>query len=520
MKKISLFVTSIALCFFVMPSIVLADEVALDEPENISLASEEVSEDVSEESSEIEVEETNDIVLPQDDSIVEDNTSLTLDEPGEEITPTPTPDVEVTPDPTPVVTVTPELTPEVTPDITPEITPTVTPESEEKDVQIRAFVERMYSKCLNRGSDTVGIDYWSNELATGNRTGANVASRFVFSDEYISRNATDEEFVTMLYYTFFDREPDSVGFDYWIGELSKIHTREYVFACFVNSAEFKTICENYGIVRGSYTSPHSSDYATDVASFVERLYEKALERKQDITGIDYWTSELATFSKTPLDVAKLFFFSEEFKSKDLSNEDFVKILYLTCMDREADDVGLNHWVTKLENEEITRYDVLAFFLSCKEFRTIMKDSGVAESSIVTVAKTQVGETGGLKYCNWYGYRYRIEWCACFVSWCANQCGYINSGVVPKYKWCLDARDWFMERNQWVSDSKYRPKSGDIIFYDWNGNGVIDHTGIVVGTESNGRIHTIEGNTYDVVRNDRVIYVGDPDICGYGIPNYG
>lgn len=58
-------------------------------------------------------------------------------------------------------------------------------------------------------------------------------------------------------------------------------------------------------------------------------------------------------------------------------------------------------------------------------------------AIVEVALTQVGNQGGQPYWSWYGFDSRVEWCACFVSWCADQCGYIESGLVPKFACCAD-----------------------------------------------------------------------------------
>ena len=389
-----------------------------------------------------------------------------------------------------------------------------------EEFEIFNFVERLYGKCLNRGSDSEGIRFWTRLLSSKSKTGAQVSYEFVFSEEYLNLNTTDEEFLKMLYYTFFGREPDEEGFNYWLDTLQNtLRTRKYIFQCFVNSNEYEEICKKYGIDRGSYFSDDPCDQYIEIANFVTRLYKDVLNREPEKEGIDYWTLNLGTFVMTPKEVANRFFDSEEFKDKDTNNIEYVDVLYRTCMGREGEPEGKKYWLDGLEEEKFNRNFVLSYFLECPEFQEIMKTSGIVEKPIVTVARQQVGQEGGAPYLKWYGYNYRIEWCAVFVSWCANQCGYIESGIVPKYKWCMDAKEWFQERGRWVNDNTYRPKSGDIIFYDWNGNGVIDHTGIVVGTDATGRIHTIEGNTKDKVRDDRVIYVGDVDICGYGIPAY-
>ncbi len=78
--------------------------------------------------------------------------------------------------------------------------------------------------------------------------------------------------------------------------------------------------------------------------------------------------------------------------------------------------------------------------------------------------TQLGNVGGQPYWSWYGFEGRVEWCACFVSWCANECGYIDSGVIPKYALCSDCVNWFKDRGQWrtIPPSRQQDKSSSLI----------------------------------------------------------
>ena len=137
-------------------------------------------------------------------------------------------------------------------------------------------------------------------------------------------------------------------------------------------------------------------------------------------------------------------------------------------------------------------------------------------AIVEVALTQVGNQGGQPYWSWYGFDSRVEWCACFVSWCADQCGYIENGIVPKFSGCVDGANWFNSNRQWA-DRNYEPKAGDIIFFDWESDGLTDHVGIVEKCE-NGTVYTVEGNSGDACRT-RTYAVGNSVIYGYGIPAY-
>ena len=136
--------------------------------------------------------------------------------------------------------------------------------------------------------------------------------------------------------------------------------------------------------------------------------------------------------------------------------------------------------------------------------------------IVEVALTQIGNQGGQPYWSWYGFDSRVEWCACFVSWCADQCGYIESGLVPKFAGCVDGANWFKSNGKWQNRT-YEPKAGDIIFFDWEGDGTTDHVGIVEKCE-NGTVYTVEGNSGDACKQ-RQYAVGSSNIYGYGIPAY-
>lgn len=146
-----------------------------------------------------------------------------------------------------------------------------------------------------------------------------------------------------------------------------------------------------------------------------------------------------------------------------------------------------------------------------------------DDAIVTVALSQVGNVGGQPYWSWYGFDGRVEWCACFVSWCANECGYIDSGVIPKFAGCVNGVQWFKDRGQW-QDGSFEPSAGQIIFFDWDNkgssgpqDGQSDHVGIVEKCE-NGIVYTIEGNSGDSCRQNQYP-VGYYEILGYGIPAF-
>ena len=135
--------------------------------------------------------------------------------------------------------------------------------------------------------------------------------------------------------------------------------------------------------------------------------------------------------------------------------------------------------------------------------------------IVSVAMRQIGNSGGQKFWSWYGFDSHVEWCACFVSWCADQSGLIESGKVPKFSLCSSGVTWFQGKNKWQSGGT-TPSAGMIIFFDWDHDGTSDHVGIVEKCEG-GRVYTVEGNSSDQVRQ-RNYSVDYASIMGYGVIN--
>ncbi len=139
--------------------------------------------------------------------------------------------------------------------------------------------------------------------------------------------------------------------------------------------------------------------------------------------------------------------------------------------------------------------------------------GIGNQMIVAVAESQIGNVGGEPYWRWYGFDNRVEWCACFVSWCADQCGYIDSGLVPKFSLCSDGAKWFQNQGRFLDGSSV-PVAGSIIFFDWGDDGSVNHVGIVKKVEK-GTVYTIEGNSGNRCR-ERSYVIGDSRIYGYGV----
>lgn len=136
--------------------------------------------------------------------------------------------------------------------------------------------------------------------------------------------------------------------------------------------------------------------------------------------------------------------------------------------------------------------------------------------LVNIAKSQLVNEGGEKFWSWYGFTSREEWCACFVSWCADQAGLIQSGAVPKFSLCTDGKNWFQNQGKWQGTGSM-PSPGAIVFFDWEHDGTCDHVGIVERCDGI-TVYTIEGNSEDAVK-ERSYAISSNSIMGYGMVVY-
>ena len=151
--------------------------------------------------------------------------------------------------------------------------------------------------------------------------------------------------------------------------------------------------------------------------------------------------------------------------------------------------------------------------------------------VVDIAESQLGTHEGAnnytKYGVWYAKRVNDKsfehgpWCAMFVSWCGAQAG-VPSSVYYYHAYTPTGVQWYQNHNAWQWKNQYIPRAGDLVYYDWDpegvsGHGVVDHVGLVVNYRK-GMITTVEGNYKDQVKS-RYINARASSIFGYGVPKY-
>ncbi len=241
---------------------------------------------------------------------------------------------------------------------------------------LEGYVDRLYQLCLNRKPEPAGQADWIDRLYRGRATGAQAAFGFFFSDEFKLWNTTDEEYVELLYNVMMGRASDAAGKADWVYKLHNGVGREGVFRGFAQSREFEMICASYGIEQGTVSVSEARDKNFGLTTFIARLYTRALGRTYETAGLNDWCGRILTGSWTVYDVStKGFFHSTEFYNRNLSDDQYVKVLYRTFLDREYDRAGYDDWMNRLA-AGASRDEVLAGFSNSREFAELMKSYGL------------------------------------------------------------------------------------------------------------------------------------------------
>jgi hypothetical protein len=241
-----------------------------------------------------------------------------------------------------------------------------------------AFVTRLYQVVLQRQPDPTGLSDWVSQLEQGRNSGAGVAQGFYLSAEMKNSGLSNADYVERVYLGMLGRSSDPAGKAGWVSALDSGASYAYVVAGFVGSNEFTNLCAQSNIPRGYVTVSEARDINIGTTSFVSRLYTKALGRGYDVSGLNDWCGRI---NRNPSRSNILwvsttgFLNSQEFLNKNLSNEEYVKVLYRTYLNREYDQGGLDDWVGRL-NSGVSRGDVAAGFAYSTEFDGIMTSYGL------------------------------------------------------------------------------------------------------------------------------------------------
>lgn len=223
-----------------------------------------------------------------------------------------------------------------------------------------AFVTRCYELILNRKPDNDGLFYWVSGLLTGSKNASDVINGFISSNEFKNRSLSKEASVELLYKTMLNRSSDAEGKSYWLGKLNAGEPLSTVVNGFCSSNEFKKLCKEYGINPGSGTGVNTDEpniYLEDLVTpeqyekikqYVVRCYEHILNKYPDSEELSTWINLLASKKKGAVDIVYRFIFSDEYKSRNLNNDDTIYVLFKSLLGYAPLDT-MPSWVAKLES---------------------------------------------------------------------------------------------------------------------------------------------------------------------------
>ncbi|MBP5492957.1 MAG: DUF4214 domain-containing protein [Clostridiales bacterium] len=263
---------------------------------------------------------------------------------------------------------------------TPEPQPdTPTPEPA-KDPSFEDFVERLYTVALGRASEPEGKAFWVEQVVKNGFTGADCARFFMLgAPEFLGRNLTDDQFVEVLYKTYFDRDSEPDGKAYWMGRLASGTERAVLVEEFIESVEWCNVCATYGVKSGALY--HKATIPSkNAVKFATRLYTCCLGRDPEAEGLEYWALALTNLDATGYQAASLFFTLPEFVGLKTTNEEYLTRLYTTFMGREPEAEGFAYWLGLL-NGGTDRNDVMKAFAGCPEFQEICNQYGIVRGEI-------------------------------------------------------------------------------------------------------------------------------------------
>ena len=207
--------------------------------------------------------------------------------------------------------------------------------------------------------------------------------------------------------------------------------------------------------------------------------------------------------------------NEEIHVEETNVHGIKRVLHIVINGKSKEEIMNKHLFTKVQKEQV---DELLSSEYSSMWASVIHGTPLGSPDIVELATKRLEEDnkGGETYWRWSGFNERVAWCACFVSWLADQLGLIDANVIPKFAGCQNGIDWFKAMGEW-QERGYIPQSGDIIFFDWEVDGSVSHVGIVKEVK-NGKIYTIEGNSGDDVK-EQEYDINSSVIHGFGIPSY-
>ncbi len=220
--------------------------------------------------------------------------------------------------------------------------------AQSKDEYLENFLNNVYTIMLERDSDKEGVSYWIEKILNEEIGILDFLNQILDQDEFKNLDTTPEDFVTKTYSLLMNREPDEEGFNFWVDELKNSNdstVKLNLINQMAHSEEFLNNINDLGIIfkKDSVEEQQFIENENDLDVFVMDAYKYILNREADVDGLDYWKYKLESKEKGALDLINEFIQLDEFKSRNLNDEQFIGAIYEVLFNRTADDEGLKYW---------------------------------------------------------------------------------------------------------------------------------------------------------------------------------
>lgn len=241
--------------------------------------------------------------------------------------------------------------------------------------KVNSCVSDLYKSAFGREATEGEIKTWADQVVSGEISYANLLVGIIQSPEFKNKQTTDKEYVISLYTTIFGRTPTDEEVKNWTDKISGGMSRDEVMRGFVNSEEAGNNADAMGIPQGKMMSDGTIHYNKGINDFVSRCYTVVLGRKGEKTGVDYWTEKIYNKEYTPEQVITGFVDSKEFANRELSDDEFLEVLYKTFFDRASDEAGKADWSKQLKDGK-KRIDIIPGFARSVEFKNLLAKYGM------------------------------------------------------------------------------------------------------------------------------------------------
>ncbi len=294
-------------------------------------------------------------------------------------------------------------------------TVSIMPRAQTKEDFLNGFLDNVYSIMLNREADEEGKLYWKQQILDGKTGILNFLNQMLDQKEFEELNISSEDFINKAYSLLMNRDSEEEGFNYWMDKLGNNSGNEQKLNLINDMAhadEFMSKVNEHGILFKKFEEElleQTIDELKDIDVFIRDAYQYILGRSYDNDGLNYWRTALTSQEKGAIDLIESFISTNEFKARNVSDKQFIQIVYEVLFNREADLEGLNYWSSvyqkdtssnRMKNLVLNIADDIEFLTRIKNMNVILKKIDLSlfysetlssKNNVRTITSSQLSE---------------------------------------------------------------------------------------------------------------------------------